>query len=263
MVGAVLCEASWRWAGASSTGTSHAKTDLPCQDRASCLRVSTERGPALVAVVSDGAGSASEAGRGAAIVCSQLQRRARAYLRIGRALRDLDQETVADWIDSIRERIGASATARGLLPRDYAATLIAVLIEPDHAVTIHVGDGAAVLRKQHDQEWLVPSWPYHGQFASTTRFVVDDPQAQTVLTHVEATIDRFAVFSDGIEYLVLDFQSKTAPGPFFERLVAPLTTQVGFGRDRMLSRHLRNYLNSKVVCDETDDDKTLILGVRT
>jgi len=254
--------APWRWAGASSIGTAHAKTGLECQDRASCLTVETDWGSVIVAVVSDGAGSAKEASRGAWIICSGLQRNARSYLRSGGRLSALSEDIVADWVDLMRERIGVSATARNLTPRDYAATLIALLIGDDHAVAVHVGDGAAVIRNSETCEWLVPSWPYHGQYASTTRFVTDDPQAQVVVTHLDAVLDRFAIFSDGIEYLVLDFQTKSAPAAYFKRLTDPLVNEEGVGRRRMLSKQLRHYLASDVVCDETDDDKTLILGLR-
>jgi hypothetical protein len=220
-------------------------------------------GDALVAVVSDGAGSVAQSARGAAIVTSDMQRCAREFLRKGGELVRITEELVADWLDSIRERIVTAAAARGLRPREFAATLVALLVCPNHAVIIHVGDGAAVVRECRTGQWIVPSWPYHGEFASTTCFVTDDPQANFVVTHIDAQIDRFAIFTDGLEYLFLDFRAKSAPAPFFEKLLEPLSTAIEIGRSRRLSRHLRNYLASEMVCNETDDDKTLLLGTRT
>jgi len=185
----------WRWAGACSIGTSHIKAGLKCQDRAGCLTVETASGPIIVAVVSDGAGSAQEAALGASIVCMELHRRIGAYLRGGGALADVDAEHAAVWIDSIRDRISAAANAAGLRPRDYAATLVALLANDERTVVVHIGDGAAVMRDRETQEWSVPSWPFHGEYASTTRFVVDDPQPQFEIVHINSSIDRFAVFS--------------------------------------------------------------------
>ena len=253
---------AWRWAGACAIGVSHVRSALECQDRAGCLTVESSTGPVIVAVVSDGAGSAKEAARGATIVCSEFHRRAISYLRTGGALVDIDDEIVADWIDSIRDRISAVAHFSALKPRDYAATLVALLANDEHGVIIHIGDGAAVVRSYETKEWSVPSWPFHGEYASTTRFVVDDPYVKFNVVHLEFAIDRFAVFSDGIESLVLDHRDKTAPTSIFERFLQPVVTWDGIGRSRKLSKHLRDYLNSDKVCEATDDDKTLILGAR-
>jgi serine/threonine protein phosphatase PrpC len=227
------------------------------------LTVETGSGPVIVAVVSDGAGSAQEAARGASIVCSEFHRRAGEYLRGGASLADVDGEDAADWIDSIRDRINFTAITANLKPRDYAATLVALLADEQRTVVLHVGDGAAVVRNRKTQEWSVPSWPFHGEYASTTRFVTDDPRAQIEIVQIDSSIDRFAVFSDGIENLVLDHRTRSAPAQLFERLLEPVATWEGTGRSRKLSKHLRDYLGSDKVCAGTDDDKSLILGARS
>jgi hypothetical protein len=213
-------------------------------------------------VVSDGAGSAQEAGSGASIVCTEFHRRVNAYLRSGGSLPNIDTERVADWIDSIRDKIGIVANTAGLRPRDYAATLVALLADNDRGVVVHVGDGAATVRNRETQEWSVPSWPFHGEYASTTCFVIDDPQPRFEIVHIDSPIDRFAIFSDGIESLLLDQRRRTAPAAFFERLLQPVVSWEGQGRNRQLSKHLRSYLDGEKVCTETDDDKSLILGAR-
>jgi Protein phosphatase 2C len=250
---------AWHWAGACSIGSSHLKTGLECQDRASCVALNVDGTQYLSVVVSDGAGSAREAAHGASLVCTGFQRLLLRHIRTNRPAA-ITQETVADWLDEIRERINATAVAAGLSPRDYAATLVAAVVAPDHAVVAHVGDGAVVLRAKESGEWSVPSWPFHGEWANTTRFVVDDPQATVDLVHLEGAFDRIAVFSDGIEYLVLDHKKRTAPAPFFERLIHPLAGAPHPGRDRRLSKHLRAYLDSERLCEATDDDKSLVLG---
>jgi hypothetical protein len=177
-------------------------------------------------------------------------------------LEDVSSAVANEWIDAIRDRIIFEASAAELQPRDYAATLVALIANEKHAVILHIGDGAAVVRISETLEWLVPSWPYHGEYASTTRFVSDDPRALCEIVHIDSSIDRFAIFSDGIEYLVLDHQARTAPAEFFQRLLQPVATWEGTGRSRQLSRYLREYLDSETVCDATDDDKSLILGAR-
>ena len=58
---------AWRWAGACSIGTSHLKSNLECQDRASCMQIVGAEREYLSIVVSDGAGSAERAALGASI----------------------------------------------------------------------------------------------------------------------------------------------------------------------------------------------------
>ncbi|WFU50727.1 PP2C family serine/threonine-protein phosphatase [Sinorhizobium terangae] len=252
---------NWRWAGARSIGTSHLKNGTACQDYACAKQFLTDDGPVMAAVVSDGAGSASRAEIGSRMVCFSFLRACREFL-IRESLQSLSEEIVWDWIDSIREGIGVRAQFADLRPRDFAATLIAVLAGPENSIVIHVGDGAAVLKRSGSDVWEVPSWPYQGEYASTTSFITDDPQPRLSVVSIDDTVDEFALFSDGIERLVLDHAAKLPHAPFFNRMLAPLKASSEFGDDKQLSMALQSYLDSPSVCDRTDDDKSLILGVR-
>lgn len=203
-----------------------------------------------------------EGARGAAIVCRGFQQRITRHLRDRNALAAVDQGTVAEWIKEIRERIKSCASRMKRRPRDFAATLVAAVIGPECAVIAHVGDGAAVLRSRATGEWIVPSWPFHGEYASTTNFVVDDPHATINLVRLEGVFDRLAVFSDGLEYQLLDYRQRSAPPDLFERFVEPLGKSKSSGRDRKFSKRLRSYLTSEKVREATDDDISLILGMR-
>ncbi|MCG5487092.1 MAG: protein phosphatase 2C domain-containing protein [Sinorhizobium meliloti] len=253
---------SWRWACARSIGTSHMKTDTRCEDFASAKLFIRPEGPIIAAVVSDGAGSASHAEVGSKLVCLSFLRACREFL-VSKPLEELVEEDVWHWLDEIREALNAKANAKALRPRDFASTMVAVLASPQTSIVIHIGDGAAVWKKAGSDGWEVPSWPYHGEYASTTAFVTDDPQAKLNYLRINEAIDEFALFSDGIERLVLEQATQSAHAPFFNRMLAPLKGSLVEGPDRGLSAALKDYLDSPSVCDRTDDDKSLILGVRT
>ncbi|MGR9128893.1 PP2C family serine/threonine-protein phosphatase [Rhizobium leguminosarum] len=261
-MGLYFMNGAWRWAGARAIGTSHLKTDTPCQDYACAKLFPTRDGPVMAAVVSDGAGSASLAEFGSRTVCVSFLKACRDFLTRS-ALDDLDEEVVWDWVDAIREVINQKARTAEARPRDFAATLVALLVAEERSVVIHVGDGAAVIRREGSEEWEVPSWPYQGEYASTTSFVTDDPHPRLEVVWIEGPVAEFAVFSDGIERMVLDHVSKTAHGPFFNRMLAPLKSSAAETVDKALSFALRDYLDSANVCERTDDDKSLILGLRT
>lgn len=253
---------NWRWAGARSRGTSHQKTGSPCQDFGCASLVESPTGPVIVAVVSDGAGSASRAEVGSKVVAMSTLRSAKGFLSKS-PLQELQEDDAWEWIDTIRDNLNARASRLAAKPRDFAATMVALLTDDHVTRIIHVGDGAAVVKYKGSEEWHVPSWPFQGEYASTTTFVTDDPQPRLEFMAVDEPAKEFAVFSDGIERMVLDHKEKSAHGPFFDRMLGPIRNLATPGPDHRLSRALRDYLSSTAVCERTDDDKTLILGSRS
>ena len=251
----------WGWIGACSTGTSHLQAGVGCDDSAACLEVQTPVGSALVAVASDGAGSAALSHCGSRIVTQTFCRSVSAFLKNGGRAAMLHEQTAYDWLDEIRDRISLAARKSAAKPRDFAATLIGCVVEDNIASVIHVGDGACAIRRAQTTEWHVPSWPAQGEYASTTYFVTDDPQPRVSLSSVDGEIEEIAVFTDGIERLALDFSASTAFRPFFESIF-PALRREGVGRHRRLSCYLRTFLDSSRMAERTDDDKTLIMARR-
>lgn len=254
-----MTRGNWCWVGASSVGTSHISVGEGCEDSAACLECEAGHEPFLIAAVSDGAGSAEFANIGSRLVVRGFIRATTNFIQNGGSVAGITQEVGREWIDGIRDRIFVAAHRVSAPPRDFAATLVGVVAGNDRLVICHVGDGGCVIRDHTTSEWIVPSWPAHGEYASSTYFVTDDPEPKLRVVHTEGEFDDIAIFSDGIERLVLDFAAKTAFGRFFDRMFAPLKADRP-GRDRALSRSLRSYLDSKVVTERTDDDKTLLMA---
>jgi hypothetical protein len=252
---------AWRWAGAISTGTSHLKRRSLCQDFASCMSFATPSGPLMVAVVSDGAGSASHSRHGSRMVCHGFMRGLAHHVQDADG-EPPDEEAVFSMLDTIRDRIATAAKRAHRSKRAFASTLVAVIAAQDWTVIVHVGDGACAVSANGKSTWHVPSWPWHGEYASSTAFVTEDPVPRLRLTLLKHSIDRFAVFSDGLERLVLDHGTKRAFTPFFERMLLPLQQSTARGRDRHLSQALRQFLSGNNVTDRTDDDTSLIIGTR-
>jgi hypothetical protein len=136
---------------------------------------------------------------------------------------------------------------------------VLVVAASDGFLAVHVGDGGAVARHKTDG-WLALSWPENGEYASTTFFVTDDPVPRVRIRRYSADFDACAVFSDGIEDLVLDHNALIPHEPFFRTMMSPLDRLVTGGRDNFLSTALGNFLDSERVCGRTDDDKSLILA---
>jgi hypothetical protein len=213
----------------------------------------------LFAVVADGAGSAKFGGQGASIVCRTVASQARSALR-GATELPYD-ETIWTWLNVARDRIQLAADKRSLTSRDFATTLVLVMASPDTIVTAHVGDGAVVVRDRDSAQWSVLSEPHHGEYASTTYFVTDNPQPVMRIGRYPNAFNAVATFSDGIENLVLDSITGAASAAFFTPMAKPLDASTVTGRDWRLSRSLAAFLASDRLNERTDDDKTLVVAV--
>lgn len=243
---------AWRWASSSVIGTSHIRHGKRLQD---AYGVSELGNGCIFAVVSDGAGSATFGAFGAWLTCRFLSVRFREWVRENPDLPT--QDILSNWIDELRERISAIAARRGTFPREFAATLAAIVVTQDEAVTLHIGDSAIAARK--GGEWEVLCWPENGEYASSTYFVTDSPEPRLNIIRHPRQHGAFALFSDGVGDLALSHLERTAHAPFFEPMIRPVDAASGKGRLVELSAMLDTYLAGPSVCERTDDDKTLIL----
>lgn len=253
-----MIKKGWCWAGARSVGTSHIKANEGCEDYASVIEKNIQNESILIAAVSDGAGSAKHAELGSRMVVRGFMNAAILFFKDQKSLSQVTEEVAKEWIDAIRDRISIFATNLSATPKDFAATLVGVVIGYDRIIVCHVGDGGCVARNDKN-DWIVPSWPSQGEYASTTFFVTDDPFPNLKVTISIGRYKEIAIFSDGIERLALNFATTSAFSPFFDQMFYAFESTIP-GRDRASSRGLKAYLDGTTVTDRTDDDKTLILA---
>jgi hypothetical protein len=255
--------APWRIALASAVGTSHERCGAPCQDSAALAEIDTATGPVLAAAVSDGAGSAPHSDLGSSLAVNSLIALARSYFEDGGALQELDRAHVCRWMRDIAEKIASTALASGHHPRDYSCTLLVALVGVTHAAFAQIGDGAIVVSHGEADGWSYVFWPQHGEYANTTNFI-QSPNLDDLFEFELAPrgIGEFAIFSDGIENLVMHKAERSVHQGFFRDMMRPVRESAAQGLDPGLSEALGKYLSSAEICERTDDDKTLILATR-
>jgi len=212
----------------------------------------------LCVVVSDGAGSASHGGEGASIVCRMLTRAIGDWIAAERGLPS--DELVRDGMDALRDTIALAAERRGLTKRQFASTLIALIVRGDELLALQVGDSALIARR--GGRWEALCWPENGEFASTTYFVTDDPEPRLNIVRGVNDFDAFAAFSDGIESIALHHADHEPHARFFDPMIKPVDAAAEQGRLANLSAALGRYLDGAAICERTDDDKTLVLVSR-
>lgn len=253
----------WRVAGASAIGTSHLKIGSPCQDTFKYgLYRSAHEGEVILLTVSDGAGSASFSDIGADVACREFASNLELYLADGNRVESLDAVHVRKWFDNVVEALNVRATADGAALRDYACTLLVAVLSRTHAAFAQVGDGAIVVREALE-EWCYIFWPQHGEYINTTNFITDTSSLEKFeFTLTARAIHELALFTDGIEPLVLQYATNAVHSSFFNTMLPPVRALAQPGFDTVLSEQLSTYLSSPVICSRTDDDKTLLLASR-
>lgn len=254
---------SWRVASACEIGTSHLQSGLPCQDSVAHSIIRTKRGNVLVSVVCDGAGSAAHSEIGSWLAANTFVELAEVYLKAGGLITDIDRPRVVSWVEATRASLIQRAQSDGNAPKDYACTLIAAIVGPSAAVFAQIGDGAIVVSHGEADGWSWVFWPQHGEYANQTTFVLSANAIEALEFNLAPRrIDEFAMFSDGIERMVLHTMTKTVNDAFFEQMLAPVRISTSWGVDQKLSSSLKTYLGSAPVNARTDDDKSLVMATR-
>ena len=248
----------WRHIAQSLQGRSHAADGSPCQDTARVRVVGEGEAQTLIACVADGAGTAAHASEGSRIACESIVEHASEYFEARGSWDGLAIEDVIGWCEEARRRIREEALSRACSTREFATTLCAALLAPQKSFFFQIGDGAIILRS--GGIYGVVFWPQSGEYANSTNFLTaDDFRVHLEFGAAAVDFSDVALFTDGLERLALQFETRTPHPPFFSPLFDALRSAADQER---LSEDLRRFLQSDSVRARSDDDTTLILASR-
>lgn len=236
---------TYKIVAARVAGAAHRICGAPCQDY-----YQYAFGKNLVAVLSDGAGSAKYGKIGARILCSKLCD----------ILKNADfthiESEIKNAIASARQmlvihRFNQSKNENGL--DDFAATLVGTVYHQGQGIFFHIGDGAAL--SLHNNNEFRLSRPENGTFSCETFFFTQ--------TYWKANL-RFTRFSQPqVIFLMSDGVTPFAFQPDFQDIEPKFITPIN---DFLLSepdcvkasKALSNTLNTPRAQKLNPDDKTLV-----
>ena len=252
--------AAWRYALASAIGHSHVRSGTPCQDASACEVLSPAGASTFVGIVSDGAGSAPLSRVGARTACSVWSAEAGAALAGGAGVASLGRDFATGALRRLQVTLGRIARRAGRPLRDFACTLLFAAVDEHAAAFAQIGDGAIVVGEPPGYTWVF--WPQQGEYANQTHFATETRAAERLLFEArDRAPDELALFSDGLQGLVLDTRRRVAHGAFFEPMFAAVR-RAPPGLAPGLCRSLERFLCSRAVESRTDDDKSLVLATR-
>lgn len=210
---------TWKWHAASVQGFDHRNASIPCQD-AHAVKL---EGDCLVAIVSDGAGTACRADYGATRLCEDLGTALVAARGAdgGRRLGELDLDTVRQWveqgIDALRVRLTAEARETAGSLSDFHATLVGAIADRSGGAFFHIGDGAAVAASSRDLGQFTVSAAANGEYSNETFFfTMPEWRSHLRLTRFGPEYDLLALMSDGVTPFALAKGGAAPFRPFLE-----------------------------------------------
>ena len=249
---------TWKVVGASARGEAHIKSDLPCQDHHH-FEVWNDT---LVAIVCDGAGSASHSDQGARLGSEYLTQ---SLIEAVRSLRmDVFKDEAAlrvlleTKIQELREHLPKGDAESGPLELSaFHATLVGLLFRPGGGFFFHIGDGAALALNAEHTDTVAFSAPENGEFADQTYFyTMDNWKEHLRITPVGEQAHTLLLMSDGTTPFCLNRSHDHVEPRFFQPVDQYLaqddvSTVMG-------SQALLKTLSSDRANSISKDDKTLV-----
>ncbi len=254
-------DGGWTVCAASVTGTSHVRSGLPCQDSSS-YRVMDG---ILVAAVADGAGSAKMSDVGSALAVETSVKTAETLLqdRHDHSPHSLHEtclkRVVIEAAEAARRELHAEAQRREIEVRQLATTLLLAVHTGGALAAAQIGDGGMVV-SDAPGSYSTFITPQRGEYANQTNFLTS-PDAMSKLDVraecLSGDAPRIAMFTDGIQNLVLRASDDSPHTPFFDPVFAWMRSQPDAGG---ASRKLGKFLESPRMTNRADDDLTLLLA---
>lgn len=266
---------AWRFAYRSVAGRSHVGTGLPCQDASLCTLLQDGEAAVLVVSISDGAGSAARSEVGSHLACASFLEQISAFVREHGTEAPPERSYIETWLIDLSSQIAHAAEQLDLPPRELACTLVGAVIAPNWSAFCQVGDGGIVVNAASSEsstqqggpittEFEIVFWPEQGEYANETYFATQPGAVEHLQFCVQnRQVREIALFSDGLQRLVLSYATQQPFVPFFRGMFAPIRSITDCaGEAPQLSLALAEYLGSPIVSERTDDDVSVILATQ-
>src|SRR5688572_24961815 len=128
----------WKTVGAKANGTSHIQKNKPCDDSISFASIpNLYADETLVAIISDGAGSAKYGGLAARYTTWFFLKNIKSILYNGEKV---NRNTIYTLFEDIYYKLETKANNKSLKLSDYSCTALGCILFFDLSILFHIGD---------------------------------------------------------------------------------------------------------------------------
>ena len=255
---------AWRVAHASAAGTRHQAEGTGCEDY-SCFLIMPKLCPdTIVAAVADGMSSAPMGGDGARIAAETACLHASICLW-GNRQNPISPNRLESMLYTAllkaKTAIEEEADHWGLIPADFATTLLLAVHTQGHLAAAQVGDGAAVVSTQ-DGEHRTLLAPKRGEYANETDSITSRRaihKSEIAIARPKNPVGEIFLMTDGLMNLTMDLATASPHTRFFAAMRQWLDQQESQAQPNL---ELKGILSSGEIAQRTDDDVTLLIAAR-
>jgi len=271
---------NWIIARGSSIGGRHIEENLPCQDSNSVYYdLVLDYG---IAIVSDGAGSASHSDLGSNIIVDKgISLLRDKFCKV--SFQDLIQKEQIEvenffinFYKTLYKHFEEFSLKNDLPIKSLAATSIIVIFNNSGIICSHIGDGRAGYQDSENR-WHSILEPFKGEEANQTIFITSDiwgkPNEFIRTKKINDSIQSFTLMSDGCESATFELNRFNDETQLYERLNNPYPkffnpnvvilrelATAGKSSEEIDGLWLKFLHNGNSKFEFEIDDKTLILG---
>lgn len=232
----------------TTRGALHRAKNLPCQDY-SCVKTYNNK---VVAVASDGAGSAPFSKIGAKILCETL-----CDMLIKSSFENIKKDIIKA-VETAREKLilhrrNKSKSADDLI--NFAATMVGVFYYRGRGIFFHIGDGAGIAFQNNHYDNFVISEPENGTFSCETYFYTMDDWQDCLRFTPFTQANRIILMTDGVTGFVFSDDFYKIRRQFFVPIVEFLEKEP---HKKRAQKALYNTLNDSKAQRLNADDKTFL-----
>jgi hypothetical protein len=221
---------NWVIAKGSSIGGRHIEDNLPCQDsNAVFFNLEMDYG---IAIVSDGAGSASHSDLGSKIVVKKgiellNERFSETSFQELILKEQIEVDTFfIEFYKLLYKKFEEYSLENNLPIKSLAATSIIVVFSKYGLICSHIGDGRAGYQ-DNENIWHSVLEPFKGEEANQTIFITSDiwesPNEFIRTTKVNNQIQSFTLLTDGCESATFELNRFNEETQLYEKLIKVVT----------------------------------------
>lgn len=259
----------WKAIACSEKGTSHQKSQSPCQDYTDFIRLNNageddNNGEIVIGAVSDGAGSCKNSHIGSKLAVETALESLKGWPKwlkenqqdsSPEILKKSAERAFAKTLKAIKAAFDEKAGKMHRSPKDFSCTLLIVVTTPNWLAAMQIGDGFIVVR-QPDSEYQLLFHPSKGEYFNETTFVTSSRAEEKMEVKTLFRKQQFIfAASDGLERIAINLKDWQPHSPFFDMFKNALEKR----NEEEEKDSTEKWLDSEAVNKRTDDDKTILL----